>query len=192
MPTARAGLAAAAIGDRIVVTGGEVPVLYDVNEVFDTSTESWTCQRPIAPGRHGHAMVTIPERGEIMVIAGAIVQGPEQPVTQVDAFAPGPTFDFIGTCPDSLNVILRGGTPSGRMVFMLAEARGAQLIPPTFACAGVSLGLDATVAVAAVRTADANGNMTFTTSVPPAFCGTRFAQVLDVTTCLTSNVIEIQ
>jgi len=87
MPTARAASATAAFGVRIFVAGGETPMLFAVNDVYNVVSNSWTCQAPMTTARHGIAAVTLDDR--ILTPAGGTVQG-LRPTNHVDSFIPQP------------------------------------------------------------------------------------------------------
>ncbi len=91
------------------------------------------------------------------------------------------------TCPN-LQVEVQRATTHGKVALLFAFGTGATVIPNGKPCAGTVLGLDNTVAVAAVLTADANGSATVSRTVPPNLCGTVFLQALDLTTCTVSWV----
>jgi hypothetical protein len=65
--------------------GGEVPQLFDVNEVYDPLTDSWTTALPMPIPRHGIAAVALDDR--VLCPAGGTVQG-LQPTTAADSFVP--------------------------------------------------------------------------------------------------------
>ena len=78
MPTARGGIAAATLGDRIFVFGGEGnPAtntgVFSETESFDLVTFTWRSEPPMPHPRHGIGAATI---GDFIYIpAGAIAQG---------------------------------------------------------------------------------------------------------------------
>jgi len=72
MPTARSGIAAAALGGRIYVFGGESPAgTFDENERYDPETDSWETMAPMPTARHGLGAAVV--GGTVYVIGG----GPE-------------------------------------------------------------------------------------------------------------------
>ena len=73
MPTPRSGLAAAVIGGRIVVIGGEVNfdnppnnVFVEV-EVYDPASGMWSSLEPMAVPRHGIGAATV---GDLIYVPG--------------------------------------------------------------------------------------------------------------------------
>ena len=73
MPTPRSAAGAARLGSKIVVAGGEVPQLFDVNEVYDIGDDTWECREPMAIPRHGVPAVGLDDR--ILFPGGGVVQG---------------------------------------------------------------------------------------------------------------------
>ena len=72
MPTARSGIAAAALGGRIFVFGGEsVRGTFDQTESYDPATDRWETLTPMPTPRHGLGAAVLGE--SIYVISG----GPE-------------------------------------------------------------------------------------------------------------------
>ncbi|MFD6568747.1 Kelch repeat-containing protein [Micromonospora profundi] len=91
MPTARGGIAFAAVGDRIYTFGGEGNVIDGVNGVFgqteayDTRTDRWQRLAPMPVPRHGTAAVTV---GDTIYIPGGGNLGGGAPVATHDAYRP--------------------------------------------------------------------------------------------------------
>jgi len=79
MPTARGGLVAAAVGEKIYTFGGEGnPAagkrgVFEQVEVFDTATEKWESVGAMKLPRHGTSAVTVD--GKVYIPGGAVVQG---------------------------------------------------------------------------------------------------------------------
>ncbi|MEE9220542.1 MAG: kelch repeat-containing protein, partial [candidate division NC10 bacterium] len=72
MPTARGGIAAAAVDGQIYVFGGESPdQTFDNTETYDPETDRWFKLDPMPTARHG--LAAAPWDGRIYVIGG----GPE-------------------------------------------------------------------------------------------------------------------
>ncbi|MFW5652810.1 MAG: hypothetical protein ACOC0P_02090 [Planctomycetota bacterium] len=101
-----------------------------------------------------------------------------------------PDIQISGNCPGPVTVDVTGVTPNGRIALLFGASQGSTIIPPNFACAGTQLGITAGVQLVNTVSADANGEAQFVGNAPPAACG-RFLQVLDLTTCNTSNVIQV-
>ena len=79
MPTARGGIAVAAIGAKIYTFGGEGNLeegtngVYDNVEVYDTETDEWEVLGPMEIPRHGTSAVAVD--GRIYIPGGGIVEG---------------------------------------------------------------------------------------------------------------------
>lgn len=74
LPTARSGIAAAAVDGRIYVFGGEGPSgTFDNNEVYDPTTDTWTTAAPMPVALHGHGAAVVD--GVIYVIGGGPTPG---------------------------------------------------------------------------------------------------------------------
>jgi N-acetylneuraminic acid mutarotase len=69
LPTARSGIAAAVLGTRLFVFGGEAPSgTFGQVEVYDAATNRWTSHTPMPTPRHG--LTAIPFEGRIHVLSG--------------------------------------------------------------------------------------------------------------------------
>lgn len=90
MPTARGGLAAAAVGHRIYTFGGEGNTalstgVFNQTEVYDTISDTWERLTAMELPRHGTSAVSV--GGKVYIPGGAVVQGAGG--TQIfDAFTP--------------------------------------------------------------------------------------------------------
>jgi len=72
MPTARSGLAAAALEGRIYVFGGESPEgTFDENEAYDPASDTWKTMAPMPTARHGLGAAVV---GDTIYVIGG---GPE-------------------------------------------------------------------------------------------------------------------
>jgi len=105
---------------------------------------------------------------------------------------PGLDLSVAGTCPSDVLISVNGCTPNGSVALLYAFGQGSFVIPGGLPCAGTMLGLDSTVAVGSVMTADANGQATLNTVVPEGACDVVFLQALDVTNCMISDVVQLQ
>ena len=189
MPTARTAMATAAIGDRIVVVGGEAgPFLFAETEIYDTATDSWSRQTDVPLARHGAPGVAL--GGEILVPGGGILSGELGPTDELATFLPGPTLTVGGVCPGTVELRLSAATPSADLVVAVGPAPGALTVPGG-PCAGTPLGLDSVVGLLPA-TADAEGALTVEVDLPAAACATAGVQVVDLSSCLASNVAEVE
>lgn len=101
--------------------------------------------------------------------------------TAVEAVA----LSATGVCPGSVDVDLTGAVPHGDAAFLASDSPGFFVVPGG-PCAGTVLNL-ATPSLLVRRTPDADGAVSFTASPPAGACGRRL-QVLDLASCLVSNV----
>ena len=77
LPTARSGLSAAFVADRIVVFGGEAPgLVFAANEGYDPATDRWETLAPMPVPRHGiHGATAAVIGGNVHVPGGAPITG---------------------------------------------------------------------------------------------------------------------
>jgi N-acetylneuraminic acid mutarotase len=69
MPTARSGIAAAVLGGKIFVFGGEAPSgTFDQTESYDPGSDAWKAWSPMPTARHGLGAATLGQ--SIYVISG--------------------------------------------------------------------------------------------------------------------------
>ena len=88
MPTGRNHIGAAALGDRIFVTGGRPgPVHGGLTTVerYDVRRDRWAPAAPLATARSGHAAVAV--RGRLVVFGGEELDGGTT-IEQVEAYDP--------------------------------------------------------------------------------------------------------
>ncbi|KAK3368504.1 kelch domain-containing protein [Podospora didyma] len=91
MPTARGGVAAAAVGTKVYTFGGEgnpAPGsngVFNQTEAYDTETDTWERLAPMELPRHGTSAAAI--GGRVYIPGGGIVQG-GAPVNHSDVFWP--------------------------------------------------------------------------------------------------------
>ena len=108
--------------------------------------------------------------------------------------AAGPGCDLqvtiTGSCPGPGTFTVTGAQPHATIACLCAFGPGSYVIPAGYPCAGTQLGLDASVFVVAVNTVDANGSFSTSFDFPPGLCGS-YCQVLDLSDCCTSEVVEI-
>lgn len=96
-----------------------------------------------------------------------------------------------GNCP-SVTFEIDGAVANGQVALLYAFGTGAFLVPSGYPCAGTWLGLDSSVTLGTVQTADATGTLTLPTNVPAGACGQVYLQALDLTSCGLSDVILLQ
>src|SRR6266508_4177754 len=74
LPTARSGIAAAALGGRIYVFGGEASSgTFDENDAYDRHTDTWQTLEPMPTARHGLGAAVVGDT--IYVIGGGPTPG---------------------------------------------------------------------------------------------------------------------
>ncbi len=111
-----------------------------------------------------------------------------------DAACDGPQLDVNASCPGGgpLQVSWDGATGGGEIALVFARNQGSFIIPNNVSCAGTQLGLGSSQIQVAYRgSAGVDGSRTFNANAGPAACG-GYLQLLDLSTCGTSNVAAIQ
>lgn len=103
--------------------------------------------------------------------------------------ASGLTLAMQGSCPGAVTASVTGATPGGSVAVVLAATPGAFVIP-SGSCAGTALGLGSGISLVTVITANSNGEASLSGNLPPALCG-RLLQVVDLSSCDTSNVVTL-
>jgi len=74
MPTARSGIAAALLGGRMFVFGGEAPAgTFNQAQAYDARSDSWSSHARMPTARHGLGAAAIASR--IYVISGGPTPG---------------------------------------------------------------------------------------------------------------------
>jgi N-acetylneuraminic acid mutarotase len=69
LPRGRGGLAAAALGDKIFVFGGEAPLrIWNATEMYDRAIDAWVAKAPMPTARHGLGAAVVD--GRIYVVGG--------------------------------------------------------------------------------------------------------------------------
>jgi hypothetical protein len=104
-----------------------------------------------------------------------------------------PQLDVRATCPSggTIRIEWRNATPAGQVALIFAREEGRVVIPGG-GCAGTRLGLGARqIQVVFTGSAGAEGSRTLNANAGPGACG-GYLQLLDLTTCGTSNVARIE
>lgn len=99
-----------------------------------------------------------------------------------------------GTCPDGgrIEISWCGATPSGLVALIFARCTGDFIVPARMPCQGTQLGLCANqIQVAWTGVSDHNGCRTLRSTAGGGACGS-YLQILDLTTCTTSNAARIE
>lgn len=104
------------------------------------------------------------------------------------------TLTVTATCPTGgpIQVSWTDATPGGQIALLFARDTGSFAIPNGRPCAGMILGLGANqLQIVYQGSAGLNGSRTLNANAGPAACG-GYIQLLDVSTCGTSNVARIE
>lgn len=96
-----------------------------------------------------------------------------------------PTLNMEGVCPGIVNGTVTHAEPGERVAFLYAENEGEHVIPSGI-CMGTVLGLDASVQIYSVQTADENGTATVSVNVGPDACGLALQAI--TASCVTTNL----
>ena len=105
----------------------------------------------------------------------------------------GPQLSANATCPSGgpIQVSWSGATGGGTIVLLYARNNGSFRIPNGNPCEGTQLGLGSNqIQIAYQGAAGSNGSRTVNANAGPGACG-GYLQLLDLTTCGTSNVARI-
>ena len=102
----------------------------------------------------------------------------------------GFVLTLSGSCPGTQTGSVSGATPNGGVAFIFAQGQGSAVIPGGLTCGGTTLGLDATAFLVGTALADANGNTSLVGTAPAGACG-GYLQALDLSSCATSNVEQV-
>jgi len=100
-----------------------------------------------------------------------------------------PQLTLTGTCPGEVELTSSGTTPRSGIRFYRATALGTSTFE-SGPCAGTSLGLDMPTVMGETNT-DFDPENRLLRTVDVSQCGT-YLQVIDLKTCLTSEVVQIQ
>jgi len=106
----------------------------------------------------------------------------------------GPQLTVAATCPSGgpIRIEWSGASPGGQVALIFARNTGSFTIPQQYPCAGTTLGLGANqIQLAFQGGAGQEGSRTLNASTGPGACG-GYLQLLDLTTCATSNVPRIE
>lgn len=105
----------------------------------------------------------------------------------------GLSLALSGTCPGQVTAAVSGATPGGNVAFIRGFATGSCAIPPGNPCAGTEIGLSCSgAALLGLDQADDQGNASLSGNAPAGACGRVFVQAVDLSTCSTSNVEQLQ
>ncbi len=105
-----------------------------------------------------------------------------------------PSLAVRASCPSGgpIRAQWSGAAPGGRVALIFGQSQGVYPVPPNYPCAGTQLGLGSNqLQIAWFGRSDADGGRIINATAPPAACG-GFLQLLDLTTCATSNVARVE
>lgn len=104
------------------------------------------------------------------------------------------TLTVTASCPGGGPITVRWSqaTPNAQVALLFARTIGSFAIPGGNPCAGTRLGLGSRqIRLAWHGPSDANGAGTLNANAPGTACG-GYLQLLDVPTCITSSVVQIE
>ena len=110
-------------------------------------------------------------------------------VTANDGCDGGPSLSLAGSCPGRITADVSGATPGGTVAYVFGVAQGSTTIPGG-PCAGTQLGIQGGVRLVGTDSADGSGHSSLSGNAPAGACG-HYLQALDLSTCTTSNVAQI-
>jgi hypothetical protein len=105
---------------------------------------------------------------------------------------PGFELEYQGPCPNGgqSGIAWSGGEPNGRVALVYARRQGSVVIQ-NGPCPGIQLGLGAKqLQLAFIRQSDNTGAGTHQFFTPAAACG-GFLQLVDLSRCETSSVVQV-
>lgn len=106
----------------------------------------------------------------------------------------GPQLSVAATCPSGgpIEISWSGARPNGQIALIFAANTGSFRVPNGNPCAGTPLGLGTTqIQLAFQGGAGSNGARTLNATAGPNACG-GYLQLLDISSCGTSNVARIE
>ena len=108
--------------------------------------------------------------------------------------ADGPQLTVAATCPSGglIRIEWSGATPGGQIALIFARNTGSFIVPNNYPCAGTQLGLGSNqIQLAFQGGAGSNGSRILNANAGPNACGGHL-QLLDLSTCGTSNVARVE
>jgi len=194
----RAGMALAFDERRgcVLLYGGHV----SVNRFGDTwrwDGETWILETVDGPRpRTRAAMAYDRARSEVVLYGGLDGRQPwTEPFrdTWLHECGTRPRLAVSSSCPEagSVHVTWRNATPNGTIALVHGRQFDRFVVPPTRSCSGTILGLSEGVRTLVWRASDEKGGGSIMGTAAPSDCGT-YLQLVDLSTCYTSNVVEIE
>lgn len=168
-----------------------VSVLFGGDQTWEWDGILWEQVAHSGPSRRGsHAMAYDSARGVTVLFGGK------------DRNYLGDTWEYDcvsrirltadGTCPGGGPIRLEwsGATPRGLLALGFSREEGRSAIPPGLPCAGAPIDLSGDVSLIGVLSAGRDGRATVHATAGPGACG-GFLQLLDLSTCIASNVARV-
>lgn len=193
--------------DNVSLTGGDDLIRFDVPRVEVPGAFTWTVQisdaRPVAAGLphyHPPGVGSSPDRawfgnGQTWTELNDPNGRPINFMSRVIALSPSQiTLAVSAQCPGGGGIIVEwgGASPNGQVALLFARSAGNFVIPNNRPCAGTVLGLSSNqLQIAFTGNAGQGGSRMIQGNIGPGACG-GFLQLLDLTTCGTSNTAEIR
>lgn len=195
------------VRNDVPLTGADDLIQFDVPRIEVPDTFTWTIQisdtRPVAAGLPHYnppgvgsspdyawfgngsswTKLTDPNGRPINFMARVIAVAPSQITLAVSA-----------QCPGGGGIIVEwgGASPNGQVGLLFARSTGNFIIPNNRPCAGTVLGLSSNqLQIAFTGGAGQGGSRMIQGNIGPGACG-GFLQLVDLTTCGTSNTAEIR
>lgn len=180
--------------ERVLLFGGS----RSLNRFGDTwlwDGENWALEQTDGPEpRTSPGMVYDHARSEI-VLYGGWMSIHREPFFDTWLYECGtrPRLAVSSSCPEAgpVHVTWRNATPNGTIALVHGREFDRFVVPPTRACPGTILGLSGGIRTVVRRTSDGKGGGSIMGTAAPPDCGTHL-QLVDLSTCYTSNVVEIE
>lgn len=197
-----------AVHNDVPMTGGDDLVRFDVPGIEVPDTFTWTIQisdtRPVAVGLPHYGP---PSRGSSPTYAwfgngtnwtkltdpnGRSVDFMAKVVARPSGG--GITLAVASQCPSGGGIVVEwgGATPGGQIALLFARGTGSFVIPNNRPCPGTVLGLSSNqLQIAYTGSAGQGGSRMLQSNIGPGVCG-GWLQLLDLSTCATSNAAQIR
>ncbi len=180
--------------EKVVMFGGDGSEPGYLDDTWCWDGERWMQINIGGPAaRAGHAMAYDGRAGECILFGGA----DNSSASLGDTWALRcQDIELLadGTCPRGgpIRIEWSGATPSGQVALIFATCEGNFIVPPRNPCQGTQLGLGACqIRVAWIGRSDGTGSRVLNSTAGNGACG-KFLQLLDLSTCDTSNVAQIE
>ncbi|MDA0668120.1 MAG: hypothetical protein O3A95_09680 [Planctomycetota bacterium] len=113
-------------------------------------------------------------------------QQPSSPIVDNHEYG-GPNLSITGACPGGKTLTVTGANAGAQLA--IAHGNAGNFVIPSGSCAGAVLDISAPT-LAGFFNADANGNFSLNFNPPAGLCG-RLVQVVDMSSCLVSQVATL-